>query len=40
MTLTEEVQLQDIRRTVTTLAREVEESPLLDAVVREQLLKT
>jgi hypothetical protein len=29
------VRLQDIRRTITTWAREAEESPLLEAVARE-----
>jgi hypothetical protein len=36
----EGVQLQDIRRTITTWAREAEESSQLDAVAREQLLET
>jgi hypothetical protein len=34
------VQLRDIRRTVTTWAQEPEESPLLEAVAMERLLKT
>jgi hypothetical protein len=38
--LAEWVQLRDMRRTVTTWAREAEESPLLEAFARERLLKT
>jgi hypothetical protein len=34
------VQLRDIRRRVTTLVREAEESPLLETVARERLLKS
>jgi hypothetical protein len=33
------VPLRDIRRAVTTWAREAEESPLLEAVAKERLLK-
>jgi hypothetical protein len=36
----ERVQLRDVSRTGRTWAREAEESPLLEAVAREQLLKT
>jgi hypothetical protein len=34
------IQLRDIRRTVSTWEREAEESPMLEAVAREQLLET
>jgi hypothetical protein len=34
------VQLWDIRRTVTTVSTETEESPLLKSVTRKRLVKT
>jgi hypothetical protein len=34
------VQLRDICQTVTTWAREAEESPLLEAVAKERVVKT